>query len=116
MFPQPQGVRLGWMRDSSGRMTRAEDAAPSSSSSSSSSPPELSLLDLPAHLLREVLGGEVLGAADVARAATTCATFRQVARSESLWRGLLAMKLGTQAEIVLPRALPDERCARLHSY
>jgi hypothetical protein len=65
------------------------------------------LTTLPSHLLQEVLG--CLGAADVARAAMTCAALRQASRSEPLWRGLLAAKLGPQAEIVLPSALPDER-------
>jgi hypothetical protein len=65
------------------------------------------VLTLPSHLLQEVLG--FLAAADVARAATTCATFRQASRYEHMWRGLLAAKLGTQAEILLPSALPDER-------
>jgi hypothetical protein len=90
--------RAGWTRDASGRMTRAEDVTD----------PECLLLNsMPNHILREVFG--FLDARDVARAATTCSTFRQVSRSESLWRGLLATKLGTQAEIVLPSTLPDER-------
>jgi hypothetical protein len=69
--------------------------------------PRQVLITLPSHLLQEVLG--CLGAADVARAAMTCTALRQASRSEPLWRGLLAAKLGTQAEIVLPSALPDER-------
>ena len=72
--------------------------------------PSLLLEKLPAHVLREVFG--FLGDADLAAAAATCATFRQVCRSESLWRNILADKLGTQADIVLPSRLPDERCAR----
>jgi len=84
-------------------MTHAEDAVPSSTAQDE---PCL-VVDLPSHLLQEVLG--FLGAADVARVAMTCAAFRQASRSESLWRRLLAAKLGTQAEIVLPSALPDER-------
>ena len=85
-------------------MTRAEAAAPSSSSHEK----PCFILTLPSHVLREVLG--FLATADVARAATTCAALRQASRSESLWRGLLAAKLGTgQAEIVLPSTLPDER-------
>ena len=83
-------------------MTRAEDGA------SAAQTDHCLLLQLPSHLLREVFG--FLDAKDVARAATTCSTFRQVSRSESLWRALLADKLGTQAEIVLPTSLPDERC------
>jgi len=43
---------------------------------------------LPSHVLQEVLG--FLGAADVARAAMTCAAFRQASRSEHLWRRLLS--------------------------
>jgi len=62
---------LRWTRDPSGRMTRAEDAA--------RRPPPCLVLTLPSHLLQEVLG--FLGAADVARAATTCAAFRQASRS-----------------------------------
>ena len=81
-------------------MTRAEDAT-------RRTPPPCLVLKLPSHLLQEVLG--FLGAADVARAAKTCAAFRQASRSEHLWRGLLVTKLGTQAELVLPRALPNER-------
>ena len=92
---------LGWTRDATGRMTRAEDGAAASQAD------QCLLLELPSHLLREVFG--FLDAKDVARAATTCNTFRQVSRSESLWRALLADKLGTQAEIVLPTSLPDER-------
>lgn len=65
---------------------------------------------LPAHLLREVFG--FLGDADLASVSATCKTFHQVCRSESLWRNILADKLGTQADIVLPSRLPDERCAR----
>ena len=65
------------------------------------------MLTLPVHLLQEVLG--FLGAKDVARAAMTCAAFRQASRSEHLWRGLLGAKLGAQAKIALPSALPDER-------
>ena len=80
-------------------MTRAEAAA--------RRPPPCLVLTLPSHLLQEVLG--FLGAADVARAAMTCAAFRQASRSEHIWRRLLAAKLGTQADIVLPRTLPDER-------
>jgi hypothetical protein len=80
-------------------MARADDAA-------RTTPPCL-VLTLPSHLLQEVLG--FLAAEDVARAATTCAAFRQASRSEHLWRGLLAAKLGKEAEIVLPRFLPDER-------
>jgi hypothetical protein len=83
-------------------MTHAEDAVPSSSSQG----PCL-VVTLPAHLIQEVLG--YLGAADVARAAMTCTALRQASRSEPLWHGLLAAKLGPQAEIVLPSALPDER-------
>jgi hypothetical protein len=80
-------------------MTRAEAAA-------RRQPPCL-VLTLPSHLLQEVLG--FLGAVDVASAASTCSAFRQASRSEHLWRGLLAAKLSTQAEIILPRTLPDER-------
>ena len=66
------------------------------------------LLDkLPAHVLRDVFG--FLSAGDVARAACACKTFKQVARSESLWRKLLSEKLGSQASIVLPKTLPNER-------
>jgi len=50
-----------------------------------------------------------LGAAEVARAETTCAAFREASRSEHLWRDMLAAKLSAQAEILLPSALPDER-------
>ena len=64
---------------------------------------------LPAHLLREVFG--FLGDADLASVSATCKTFHQVCRSESLWRNILADKLGSQAGIVLPSELPDERCA-----
>jgi len=65
------------------------------------------LTTLPLHLLQVVLG--CLGAADVARAAMTCAAHRQASHSEPLWRGLLVKELGPQAEIILPSALPDER-------
>lgn len=96
--------RVGWTRDASGRMKRNEDLATASPRQQTD---QCLLLCLPSHVLREVFG--FLGARDVARAATTCSTFRQVSRSESLWRGFLSQKLGTQAEIVLPDTLPDER-------
>jgi hypothetical protein len=86
-------------------MTHAEDTAAAPPSSSGEEP--CPVLTLPLHVLQVVLG--CLGAADVASAAMTCATLRQASRSEPLWRGLLAAKLGPQAEIVLPSALPDER-------
>jgi hypothetical protein len=81
-------------------MMRAEDATAENMEPSQ-------LLRLPCHVLREVFG--FLDAKDVARAATTCSTLREVNRSESLGRRMFESKLGTQAEIVLPRALPDER-------
>jgi len=80
-------------------MTRAEDAARKT--------PLCLVLALPIHLLQEVLG--FMGAVDVASAASTCAAFRQASRSERLWRGLLGAKLGTHADVVLPRTLPGER-------
>ena len=63
--------------------------------------PSMLLEKLPAHVLRDVFG--FLSAGDVARAACACKTFKQVARSESLWRKLLSEKLGSQASIVLPK-------------
>lgn len=69
--------------------------------------PSMLLEKLPAHVLRDVFG--FMGPGDVARAACACKTFKQVARSESLWRKLLSEKLGSQASIVLPKALPNER-------
>lgn len=83
---------------------RAEDCAPALSSGELD---PVQLFGLPSHILREVFG--FLDASDVARASTACSEFRQVSRSESLWRNLLAQKLGTQAEIVLPSSLPNER-------
>jgi hypothetical protein len=80
-------------------MTHVEDAAASSSAQveeeERSRVQACPVLTLPGHLLREVLG--LLGAADVARAATTCPAFRAASRCEILWRRLLAAKLGAQA-------------------
>ena len=100
----------GWKRDADGRMMRsASSEAGMGTAEEADEQPSLLLEKLPAHVLREVFG--FLGDADLAAAAATCATFRQVCRSESLWRNILADKLGSQAGIVLPSELPDERCA-----
>lgn len=88
--------RLSWTKDSSrncrdGRHQVAADPC--------------LLLSIPSHLLREVF--RFLEPADVAKAAMACNSLRQVSRSESLWRDLLAAKLGHQANIVLPTYLPN---------
>ena len=98
-------ARTGWKRTADGRMMRSESAEDVMEQDQ----PSMLLDRVPAHVLREVFG--FLGDADLAAAAATCATFRQVCRSESLWRNILADKLGSQAGIVLPSELPDERCA-----
>lgn len=99
-------ARTGWKRDADGRMLRSES---SDAVMNDTHDPEPSMLldKVPAHVLREVFG--FLGDSDLASAEATCATFRQAARSESLWRNQLANKLGDQANIVLPGKLANER-------
>jgi len=45
---------------------------------------------------------------DLAACARSCAAFRSAARSESVWRKLLANKLGAEASVVLPKRLIGE--------
>jgi hypothetical protein len=96
-------ARTGWKRDAEGRMLRSLSCEVIMSDEQ----PSMLLDKVPAHVLREVFG--FLGDPDLASAEATCATFRQAARSESLWRKQLANKLGDQANIVLPEKLPYER-------
>jgi len=45
---------------------------------------------------------------DVAACARACAAFRNAARSEGVWRKLLASKLGSEASVILPKRLEGE--------
>ena len=102
-------LRARWKRTKDGRMTRSTSPCMMHDAPFVVEGPCELMEKLPAHLLREVFG--FLGDADLASVSATCKTFHQVCRSESLWRNVLADKLGVQADIVLPSRLPDERCA-----
>ena len=63
---------------------------------------------LPRDVIVEIVRG--LGRErDVAACALTCSIFRSATQSESVWRNLLAAKLGLEADVLLPKRLKDER-------
>ncbi len=45
---------------------------------------------------------------DLAACAATCSTFRRATRTESVWRNLLAKRLGAESTVVLPKRLVGE--------
>ena len=45
---------------------------------------------------------------DLAACAATCSTFRRATRTESVWRNLLANRLGAESTVVLPKRLVGE--------
>ena len=45
---------------------------------------------------------------DLAACAATCSTFRRATRTESVWRNLLAKRLGAELTVVLPKRLVGE--------
>lgn len=65
------------------------------------------MVELPRDVVIEIvarLGSE----RDVAACARACAAFRNASRSESVWRNLLASKLGRESRVMLPMRLESE--------